>query len=604
MTLKKFNPRVFSVLFFFFPLIFWSQTVSITDIKLFFIKETLLLTLVIWLGAVFWRKKVFLAWHSVVSTIIVYLLWQLFTFLISEFSDPGVLSAQIFGCLLPVFLITSGFSRQDLKLPAIALTCSALLVSVYMISDHFELFFINSLRQFSENAGSSTMGHKNFASAFLLLALPLPIFFSIPLKKTTDKAGLLAAAVIIFWALILTQSRGAIGALAVSALALTVVKFRPKKLKETGKLIGLALGILVFAWAVMPGDLKVSFTDSASSPEKAFKMRTDFYTSAIDLIRESPVYGHGTGSFFHLYPEFKKKYALGFLPRGVYIKHVHNEYLEMVTDGGLIQLLIFVVIIILFYLALFRRRNEVWFSSVFISSTAYLVFSLVTVAPRYLFVSITFWGILSIPFMDPKGRNLDLSGVRRFLTVPLAILLLWAGAAVSRNFWQQRLQNRAWERFNRGERIMAAAAMNSLAEGKKNDPGLFYQKGMMLLRMKEFGSAEKAFRKTIGFSPNYMEAHYYLALTLKGQKRFEAGISEMKKSFSVNMNRSADWHLNFAEMEYYTRRWKEALGTLGWIEKNYPPHKKALFLKNFIEKKLAAADSSSPRNPAIRIPRN
>ncbi|MCK4911914.1 MAG: O-antigen ligase family protein, partial [Thermodesulfovibrionales bacterium] len=83
--------------------------------------------------------------------------------------------------------------------------------------------------------------------------------------------------------------------------------------------------------------------------------RTFIWTDAIRIIKDSPVLGTGFGSFGSIYPSYRT------MPGGLVVDHAHNDFLELVVEGGLLSLALaawFVLTVLIRVLGTIKVRRE------------------------------------------------------------------------------------------------------------------------------------------------------------------------------------------------------------------------------------------------------
>ncbi|NOY62308.1 MAG: O-antigen ligase family protein [Gammaproteobacteria bacterium] len=131
-------------------------------------------------------------------------------------------------------------------------------------------------------------------------------------------------------ALILTASRGGSGAFA-AAFFITLITFAVLKKGDTRalKLLLVTAIILVSALVLItPGRLDDRFGKQGVGANGRDHMRTITYELAADY----PLVGSGTGTYPHIYYQYKPP-KLGVSAMS---KRAHNDYLELLTDQGII----------------------------------------------------------------------------------------------------------------------------------------------------------------------------------------------------------------------------------------------------------------------------
>lgn len=134
---------------------------------------------------------------------------------------------------------------------------------------------------------------------------------------------------------ILTQSRGGIISLCVSMAFM----FYMLRRRQSGRafLLVLFLGLLIpavewFGWMPILERFEILL-----SPEKGLaNYRVEMWEGALGIIRDFPVLGAGQGAFMDIYKSY------GVFPRGLIVDHAHNDYLEIMAEGGAVGFLLFV----------------------------------------------------------------------------------------------------------------------------------------------------------------------------------------------------------------------------------------------------------------------
>jgi hypothetical protein len=89
----------------------------------------------------------------------------------------------------------------------------------------------------------------------------------------------------------------------------------------------LAIGSLILILCAVEGagSLQDKFMET-----KPFTHRSQFIDSAVAMIRVHPIAGWGLGCFPIAYPQFEQYES------EYYVNHVHNDYAEMIVDGGVV----------------------------------------------------------------------------------------------------------------------------------------------------------------------------------------------------------------------------------------------------------------------------
>jgi O-antigen ligase len=111
------------------------------------------------------------------------------------------------------------------------------------------------------------------------------------------------------------------------------------------------LAISWFGWDIVLSEFNQKF-DSAGHLREG---RLGLWKDTLGIIKDFPLFGAGFGSFLLLYPLYKT------LPGNLIYDHAHNDYLELLTDGGTVSLLLagwFVASILLHGWKMIRKRRD------------------------------------------------------------------------------------------------------------------------------------------------------------------------------------------------------------------------------------------------------
>ncbi len=271
--------------------------------------------------------------------------WATFSLLWA--ADPGVARSTAFRLALNVmlFIVVPSFAatRRDLLLLAHAYVFGAALTAFYGIA---------SGNANTDAAGrlAGGIGDPNELAALLVPAIVLA-FVLIPMTRLlSTRAALIVSVGISGYALVSSQSRGGIIALAAAALAGVVWGGR-----QRGRIL---LGVVGALSAVAA---YIAFTPLALGRFSSFggggTGRTDIWAVALKVFRAHPIQGVGIGNF----PVVEGQYAAGriSIARIDLVldtpKVTHNTYLNVLADLGLVGLVLFAGLIFLVLRALVRR---------------------------------------------------------------------------------------------------------------------------------------------------------------------------------------------------------------------------------------------------------
>ncbi|HEY0431381.1 MAG TPA: O-antigen ligase family protein [Pyrinomonadaceae bacterium] len=200
----------------------------------------------------------------------------------------------------------------------------------------------------------------------LTLALPLGLVFTGAIEKEKRfiylfVAGLMAVA------LIMTNSRGGIISLVAEILFLVVTmgfrrrhkkrhsEERKPRIRSAAIKAGLALALVVtmFGGVVLLGgeDALTRLVGSVNTDDPTTG-RAHFWAVTIDIIKTHPVIGTGLGAFGVVYTGYDSR-------NGAYrLEQVHNDYLQVLSDGGIVGAVIGLFFVVSLFRMGFARRDS------------------------------------------------------------------------------------------------------------------------------------------------------------------------------------------------------------------------------------------------------
>ncbi len=184
-----------------------------------------------------------------------------------------------------------------------------------------------------------------------------------------------ACLIVLFAALFLSQSRGGVISFASAFLLLTVLTLRVKTRKEQIYKIVVTTGLvaaLSAAWLGV-GDLAKRFTDSMNDE------RWEQWRLTTHIIKDYPTFGVGSGNYRWVFPNYRE----GTL-RTLSYEHAHQDYMELLSEQGLVGTLILSVAFFLIIKTLLRsyhaKKHQLLRGMIFgslISMMAFMIHGLV-----------------------------------------------------------------------------------------------------------------------------------------------------------------------------------------------------------------------------------
>lgn len=263
-------------------------------------------------------------------------------FLIYFFIINNIKTKDIFSFCLIIFFITASF------------------VSIYLLIQYYGLDpFLSDTKRLT-----STLGNRNYVSGYLALIFPIAFSFFLIESKKRNKIFYETILLIIYTGIIVCHTRAIWIALFFSLLLFVYLLSHFKInniLKDNKKWLIILFSLFLLITLIYSTDnpLNRSSITATERAVSAFDMqgsslrtRLLIWNSTIDMIKDRPLLGSGLGTFPLHYLDYQADFLqnnpdyMQFLGKAA---EAHNEYLQIWAEMGIIGLLLFLLIIIIFY---------------------------------------------------------------------------------------------------------------------------------------------------------------------------------------------------------------------------------------------------------------
>ena len=198
----------------------------------------------------------------------------------------------------------------------------------------------------------ATFSHSNVLSGYLLLCTVIIYFFQIRRTKGFIRWFGVSVLLLASIAILLSLSRVVIGLWLVLCFILVlyqvIIRLRSIHAIAFGLLI--TLGAVLISIASPLGQTLSARFIQTSFFEEALVQRSELIQTSLLLIQANPLIGVGLGNFIPSLAPLLKPLSIG-----LYLQPVHNIYLLLTTETGLIGLAGFVTFIVLTYHRLFEK---------------------------------------------------------------------------------------------------------------------------------------------------------------------------------------------------------------------------------------------------------
>ena len=316
-------------------------------------------------------------------------------------------------------------------------------------------------------------------------------------------------------------------------------------------LIILSVGLIL--WYITPSKFRKEMHPKKWAQTQTLEYRWKYFRASWWLFKQSPLYGEGLWTYRNqvyraqaeLYKKDKDFFVNYKMP---YPRRVHNEYLEILNDGGMVAasaLLIFFVLVMRHGWSTIRD-SETGIHERVISATAFcavisVMFSALFFFPfrinSTLLMTVLMMGVIEGIYIKSKGRSSKIARIKIPLAYPAIFLiaisilgLLWCGS------YKKIKGEMAYYQHNKAmSQRKAQLAEKYILEAVASDPenSLFtFAAGRMYMDVfKDFTKAEEFFETTSdNFNGDLIKwiLHYF-----RGLLRFRAGsIFEARDEFN------------------------------------------------------------------------
>ena len=229
-----------------------------------------------------------------------------------------------------------------------------------------KVYWIRELNQ--STAFGPFINRHHFAGYMeLTLALPLGLLFSGAVVKEKRFIYLFVAGLMGI-ALIMTNSRGGLISLVAEILFLAATmgfrrrhrkkgeaKIRKPRIKSAAIKAGLALALVVALFGgvvLLGGEEALSRLVGSVNTDDPTTGRAHFWSVTVDIIKNHPVIGTGLGAFGVVYTAYDSR-------NGLYrLEQAHNDYLQVLSDAGIVGAAIGLFFIVSLFRMGFARRDS------------------------------------------------------------------------------------------------------------------------------------------------------------------------------------------------------------------------------------------------------
>ena len=426
----------------------------------------------------------------------------------------------------------------------------------------FELFWVLDISKEFGSRSVSTFGNPNFLASFVLLFLPYSLLLFLQAKNKLENfiSGFITLILVLF--LIISGTRSAwLGFIVFGIIFFALsVKFRKIFSNKFLKIFILLLILCASAFALIVG-LKHSSSSTPnariSEVKQVFNLKSISLKSknliaplhqrlmmwhcALDNLKKSPFLGKGVNSFQLNYPYCQGKLiaenpALDKLI--MQANNAHNEYLEILSDGGLLSFVTYIFLWGLFFkmfnkkIKTFNKEEKYFYFALILGLISVLVDNLLNITLRTLLVSFAFWFVFSsINNLNTTSKKINLNKNICYLIFILTCFITYCLINIqTKYFVAQTYELKGYKNLVKGNYQDTVLNMNKVIKLSSFRPEPYYTLLNAYINLDDLNNAQNIAEKVLKLYPAYYEFHYRLGALNQVQNKQEQALNEFRKT--------------------------------------------------------------------------
>ncbi len=465
--LDKFIYFVFLALTIIAPLIFTTQTAEVFEVpKMYFVYTASTLLFFATLLKFVSEKQIKIPTNIVVNTFSVFLIIMAISTITStdKFTSIYGYPTRLNGGLLSQFAYFVIFITALVSLKAAqakrlveAVVFAAVAVSLWGIPSYFDkdptcLVLIGKLTsscwQVDFNPTLrifSTLGQPNWLASYLILALPIAVYKAISEKTKSVKNLFITSTIIIFLALVLTNSLSGILGFAISA-ALLFIFLGKKFIQDNIKIISILSITLIVLGLVFSGKLTSRIKDTLTAAKNtppaqnqqappaqtkqsptsggtdSGQIRLIVWRGALNIFKNWPVLGSGPETFVNTYYLYRPNAHNKTTEWQFFYNKAHNEFLNYLANTGALGFIAYIAFLISILYLFLKSRDKTLLATAaaMVGYQATIFFGFSTVATATTFTILTAAGIVAsrnktktykLKFLNSKASQIFVAAI-------------------------------------------------------------------------------------------------------------------------------------------------------------------------------------------------
>lgn len=429
----------------------------------------------------------------------------------------------------------------------------------------FELFWVLDISKEFGARSVSTFGNPNFLASFVLLFLPysLLLFMQSKGKQENLISGFITLILALF--LVISGTRSAWIGLFICCLIFFILSGGLRKI-FINKFLKIFVLFLIFC-ACAFGVIKNLKQGSMSLPSariaevkqalssqtfslqsknliQPLHQRLMMWHCAFENFKSSPIFGKGLNSFQLNFPYCQGKLIAqnpALDKMNMQANNAHNEYLEILSDGGFVSLISYVSLWVLFFIMFSKKiktfdgEEKYFYLALLFGLVSVLIDNLLNITLRTLLVSFMFWFIFS------SINNLYITGKKISLNKKAAILFFILICFIvsvlinfqARNFAAQTYELKGYKKLVKEDYQGAVKDMEKAMQLSSARPEPYYVSIKAQINLNNINKAKEINEKVLQIYPAYYEFYFYLASLQYSRQNLTDALINLRKTLDL-----------------------------------------------------------------------
>ncbi|WP_161939951.1 O-antigen ligase family protein [Dissulfuribacter thermophilus] len=455
------------------------------------------------------------------------------------------------------------------------------LIAIIGILQNYQVDFISFIPQTVSPAG--TFGNKNMAAHFVAILIPY-IFGAISFSKNKIHKYLFCSILIIsFFYILLTGTRASWLAVLISLTIAVILYLNTHEFRKNNNYLAniqffIILIIIISCFylfikeiGLLNNILNRILECFQNEKVSSAQLRLIWWSNTISLIKDNIWTGIGLGNFKIVYPLYHASNCIDPMFSNSYqLQHVHNDFLELISEIGIWGFLSFILIILNSFYQVYKIANSRVVNPYSKQILLYVSLSLINLLiicffsfplkralpPILLIINIAYISLTFRKSVYNKNKyNLKHNNI---LTIFLILIL-----SASFFLYPKIILNDKY--YAEGLNFLRNRQLNKAEEQLKKSYQMFYNWNYNVFSLlgyinemnKNYSKAITYYKISLKLHPNNINTLFRIAISYSKQQDFNYAKLYLKKFLTI-MPQSAEGHANLGNIYFYQHNYKAA----------------------------------------------